>query len=173
MSVWFQIFLQLVNSFSYANIKTISTNYLKLIDGINFMDYFLLNYSEVFLYISPSQTAQNFLLHKIATICKQLTSKSHIKLVTKLNILLFQWRYYFCLSNSTKIFSLLDYLIYLKLRKWSFRRYSYWNTSYSTNKSFLCYHQLINDYVLSFSQETFISYQKSSLYFISLKSLLY
>nr|ARX95867.1 retron-type RNA-directed DNA polymerase [Thorea hispida] len=132
---WYEIFLQLINDSCSVRKKIVTTNIVKLLHGISFMDYFIYNYNNIYFYIAPSSIAQSFLLSKTSIIFIKLKGSSKIKLVITLQRLLNNWIKYFYLSNSIKIFFLLDYLIYLKLKRWSTRRHSTWKINQIRSKS--------------------------------------
>lgn len=136
LSTWCKIFVQLINTSFIMRKNTIVTNILTFTEGINFMDYFVCSYNNIYLHVAPSRVAQSFLLGKIATIFIKLKGSSEIQLLVQLTKLLNDWKNYFCFCNSNKIFCLLDYLVYLKFKRWNMRRHSIWHKQNSISQYF-------------------------------------
>lgn len=136
LSTWCQLFQQLAYYFHYMNKITLTMKILPMTQGINFMGYFLCCYHELFFHITPSQKAQSILLYKIKDTCQQFQGTSKISIIIALNTTLTKWRYYFWLSNSMKVFTVLDYLVHLKLRRWILRNHPNWNKIQIKNKYF-------------------------------------
>nr|BBI37252.1 putative group II intron reverse transcriptase/maturase protein [Palmaria palmata] len=89
-----------------------------------FHNYFLARGSNNKFYTSPSKDSQRLLLYQINIICTKFKGDSLFHLTNSLNITLKKWMAYFGSTNKQKIFTLLDYLIYLKLRSLISKRQS-------------------------------------------------
>lgn len=86
--------------------------------SFHFCDYFFLKQDRKYISVIPSQDSQILLLYQINIIFAKFKGDSLFNLINSLNVVLYKWIVYFKFTNQLKIFVLLDYLIYLKLRSW-------------------------------------------------------
>lgn len=107
-----------------------------LYQGINFLEYWVWFEKDRRLFINPSLKSQISLMSKISLTLKKYKGDSTINLIDALNNILTPWAEYFIDTKASKIFIFLDYLIYLKLRAWIFRRHPGWGRNRTKNKYF-------------------------------------
>lgn len=79
------------------------------------------------LSIRPSLYSQFCFLKKVSLIIRQLKSKSVFLLIIQLNKLFLFYSKLFFKASTQKVFSLLDYLIYLKLKAYLINMHSNWS----------------------------------------------
>jgi hypothetical protein len=121
------------------------------------MGYFLFcKYDSIVLGV-PSRDAQVFLLYQLDIIFSKLKGDSLIQLVHSLNIILSEWGTYFSVTKAQKVFALMDYLIFLKLRSWIFRRHPSWGRNKIQKKYFF---QLHNNLTYKASSSAWLLHSK-------------
>nr|YP_009297714.1 hypothetical protein Kuma_014 [Kumanoa americana]AOM67448.1 hypothetical protein Kuma_014 [Kumanoa americana] len=92
----------------------------------------------------PNKLFQFTLLLKIKEIVLMNKNSNSTSLTLTLNCLIESWVNYFQYSNSMKVFILIDYLIYLKLLSWIFRKHSNWGKNQIKRKYFVI---IINNFL--------------------------
>nr|YP_010471095.1 putative group II intron reverse transcriptase/maturase protein [Synarthrophyton patena]UVF62924.1 putative group II intron reverse transcriptase/maturase protein [Synarthrophyton patena] len=117
LKLWRQAFLDILIS---NGVKIQSENSLKAILSLQDIGYYcrVINlFSNPFhIAFNPSIYCQYILLKQIAILLKKSKSKVLFLLVVRLNMLLLSWSSLYHTQQVNKVFSLLDYIIYLKLK---------------------------------------------------------
>lgn len=121
---------------------------VNLQQGIFFKWYFICGTLH-YIIIRPSLYAQFLLLKDIFITIRMSKSKSILVLIITLNKLLLNWSSCFSYTETKKVFCLLDYLIYLKVKTEIHRRHSNWSFKklcfkYFFNCQYLFDHKLKN-----------------------------
>lgn len=119
---WQRDFFVLLFSNGVILKKKKSKKIVNLSEGFYFhlhFSYYLMNFV-----IKPSLYSQFCLLQQISLDIYKLRGVASFVLIIRLNILLLAWSRYFYSISARKIFSLLDYLVYLKVRSYVIGRYS-------------------------------------------------
>lgn len=135
LNLWLQVFLKTIN-LNYLKLKINYYTHIYSEDKFSFLGYYFLHKYNVLVTIGPSKDLQILLLKKIQYLFSKFKGNSATSLISSLNCLLIEWSKYFCVTKACKIFALIDYLIYLKLRSWVFRRHPGWGKTKIINKYF-------------------------------------
>jgi hypothetical protein len=144
LKFWFNLFLQLIYSNIGKNKKLLFKTTTKMYDSLDFCGYSILFDKNKIIYSLPSKLSQFILLSQIKQILNNLRGNSAISLIKSLNPLLENWASYFKSTNAFKIFTLIDYLIYLKLWVWICKNHTNW----PYQKIKIKYFQVINNYFI-------------------------
>lgn len=136
LTLWKEVFLQIMNSNKQnQEINTIKENYL--INSVNFLGYYFILQKSTLLSVEPCKDSQILLFRKINLLFLKLKSNSAFSLINSINNLLKEWSTYFTETRAKKVFVLVDYLIYLKIRAWILRNHPSWGRQKIMSKYFL------------------------------------
>lgn len=130
LNLWQQVFLDILLSNGVEIKKKRYMKKVSLLEGLSFNNDFMVVsvYSNlVYLTIKPSLYGQFILLKQISVIITKSKSKALFLLIVRLNMLLLSWSTLYRNQSARKIFSLLDYLIYLKLKSFIVNQHSNWS----------------------------------------------
>nr|YP_010728686.1 hypothetical protein P6G74_pgp120 [Phymatolithon calcareum]WEA76800.1 hypothetical protein [Phymatolithon calcareum] len=139
LNIWQQVFLDVLLSNGVEIKKKRSVRKISLLQGLNLKNNLMVVsiYSNpLYITIKPSLYYQFILLKKISSIIMKSKSKSLFLLIVRLNMLLLSWSTLHCNQQVRKIFSLLDYLIYLKLKSFIVNQHSNWSNQKIKSKYF-------------------------------------
>jgi len=136
LTLWKQVFLQIMQSNKQNQaINTIQKNYF--INNVNFLGYYFILQKSTLVSVEPCKDSQILLFRKINLLFLKLKSNSAVSLINSINHLLKEWSAYFTETRAKKVFALIDYLIYLKIRAWMFRNHPSWGRRKIMSKYFL------------------------------------
>lgn len=139
LNIWKQVFLDILLSHGIEIKKKIYTRKISLLQGLNLKNDFMVVsvYSNrLHFVIKPSLYYQFILLKHISSIIMKSKSKTLFLLIVRLNMLLLSWSILHRNQQVQKIFSLLDYLIYLKLKSYIVNQHSNWSNQKIRSKYF-------------------------------------
>nr|YP_010728961.1 hypothetical protein P6G75_pgp198 [Lithothamnion corallioides]WEA76997.1 hypothetical protein [Lithothamnion corallioides] len=127
LKLWLQVFLDILLS---NGVEIKEKKYIKkipLFQDIDLRTYLItINlWYPLKIIAKPSLYYQFILLKQVATIITK--SKSLFLLIIRLNMLLLSWSTLYRNRQISKLFSLLDYLIYLKIKSFIVNRHSNWS----------------------------------------------
>nr|AYR06251.1 hypothetical protein [Renouxia sp.] len=122
IKIWQQNFFVLLFSNGVILKNKKSKKIVNLSEGFYFHSHF--SYHLINLVVKPSLYSQFSLLQQISLNMHKFQGVASFILIIQLNMLLLIWSRYFYTISAKKIFSLLDYLIYLKVRSYIISRYS-------------------------------------------------
>ena len=125
LNLWMQKWLMLLTGNGVHSRCNLFRKIVSLKQGVFFKWHFI--YSTLnYITIRPSLYAQFLLLKNISITIRKSKSKPILVLIITLNKLLLNWSSYFSCTETKKVFCLLDYLIYLKIKTEICRRHSNW-----------------------------------------------
>ncbi len=130
LKLCFQLLSSIVDTKSIILSNTSSSS------NFSFIGYYFVVNNNTFIAVEPSKDLQILLLKKINLLFVEFQSNSSNSLIKSINYILQEWGKYFIGVQARKVFALLDYLIYLKLRKWICRKHSNWSSLKIFNKYF-------------------------------------
>ena len=136
LKLWKQVLSQIIKSNKVkkeGNIIKVSYLY----NSFNFLGYSFFVQKNKLVAVEPSKDSQILLFRKINLLFSKLKSNSTISLINSLNHLLKEWGSYFTETRAKKVFAIVDYLIYLKIRSWVFRNHPSWGRLKIMSKYFL------------------------------------
>jgi Group II intron, maturase-specific domain len=175
LTLWLQVFLR-VSSLNSLKKKSNYSAKIYTNHQFNFLGYHFDTKNEIFVCIMPSKDYQILLLNKIEFIFHKLKSDSVIRLINSLNYVLLVWGNYFAITKSYKTFALIDYLIYLKLRAWMFRKHPNWGRKRIIQKYFYHRYKKLSDRNVNirwgFSTKGVILDKPQRLFLYNLRSVL-
>lgn len=160
---WHQSLNSLLNYSRTKEINLSSNLPFNICKGINFAAYFLYYKKNVKILISPSLNAQMILIEQVDKIFYRSKGQSVEILISALNKILLQWGNYFVATNAYKIFTFIDYCIYLKLRSWIFRQHTNWGRKKIINKYFFSLDNIANNHLTFHSKWIFHTYIDNQL----------
>ena len=136
LELWEQVFDQTINlnKVNQAN-NIINARYSY--NTFNFLGYSFFLENNTLVAVEPGKDAQILLFRKINLLFLKLKSNSTISLINSLNHLLKEWGSYFIETRARKVFAVVDYLIYLKIRSWILRNHPSWGKLKIMSKYFL------------------------------------
>lgn len=148
LNLWMQKWMMLLTGNGVQNRCNLFRKIVSLQQGTFFKWHFICSTSH-YISIRPSLYAQFLLLKNISITIRMSKSKSILILIITLNKLLLNWSSYFSYTETKKVFCLLDYLIYLKVKTEIHRRHSNWSfkklcSKYFFNCQYLFNHKLKN-----------------------------
>jgi len=104
---------------SLSEEKTVITH---IDDGFDFLGFNVRKYNGKLL-IKPSRKGQKKLTEKLHEVVFSNKAAAQNKLIVKLNPILTGWGNYYRHVVSKKIFSKMDHILFLQLKRWAFRRH--------------------------------------------------
>lgn len=104
---------------SLSEEKTVITH---IDDGFDFLGFNVRKYNGKLL-IKPSRKGQKKLTEKLHEVVFSNKAAAQNKLIVKLNPVLTGWGNYYRHVVSKKIFSKMDHILFLQLKRWAFRRH--------------------------------------------------
>lgn len=125
LKLWQQVFFQIAKLDKY-NQESNNFKKIYLNNSVNFLGYYFIVQKNILVGVEPSKDSQILLFRKINLLFLKLKSNSAISLIHSLNHLLKEWGSYFIETKAKKVFVLVDYLIYLKIRSWMLRNHPNW-----------------------------------------------
>lgn len=137
VSLLYQAFNSLLYYVDVQQINSLKNSPFDFYKGIDFSVYCLFLKQNMIISSTPSLDAQSALINKINMIFYRHKSNSEVILIKYLNEILLYWGNYFISTNSSRIFALIDYFIYLKLRAWILRRHPTWGHNRIIQKYFV------------------------------------
>lgn len=143
LNLWMQKWLMLLNGNGVRRRCNLFRKIVSLQQGTFLKWHFICSTSN-YIIIKPSLYAQFLLLKNISITIRRSKSKSILALIITLNKLLLNWSGYFSYTETKKVFCLLDYLIYLKVKTEIYRRHSNWSFKKLYSKYFFNYQYLFN-----------------------------
>lgn len=128
LKYWQQAFIDLVisNGVKIKEIKSLEKNFLLYYIRTSYKLINLLAYSWN-ISLKPSLNCQYLLLRQLFILLKKSRSKALFLLIIRLNKLLLSWSMLYHAQGVYKLFSLLDYVIYLKLKLFIQKKHSSWS----------------------------------------------
>lgn len=136
LELWKQVFDQTIN-FNKGNQANNIINERYSYNNFNFLGYSFFLENNTLAAVEPGKDAQILLFRKINLLFLKLKSNSTISLINSLNHLLKEWGAYFIETRARKVFAVVDYLIYLKIRSWILRNHPSWGKLKIMSKYFL------------------------------------
>lgn len=103
-----------------SNTKTKVTS---IYDGFDFLGFNIRKYKDGKLLIMPSKASIKRFLKEIKTVIKKCIALPTDKIIHTLNSRLTGWVNYYRSFVSSKVFSMIDYQIYISLMKWACKRH--------------------------------------------------
>lgn len=163
LNLWMQKWLMLLTGNGIHNKCNLFRKIVGLQQGTFFKWHFICSTSN-YMTIRPSLYAQFLLLKNISITIRKSKSKSILVLIITLNKLLLNWSSYFSYTETKKVFCLLDYLIYLKIKTEIYRRHS--NCSFEKLYSkYFCNCQYLFNYKLK-NSKWILSEKVQNLYYM-------
>jgi len=143
VKLWQQVLCQIMQSDKQSEESNkIKENYVN--NSVNFLGYYFVVQKNVLVSVEPCKDSLILLFRKINLLFLKLKSNSAISLINSLNHLLKEWGLYFIETRAKKIFVLVDYLIYLKIRSWTLRKHPSWGRLKIMSKYFLVETKYLN-----------------------------
>ena len=103
-------------------------------DGFDFLGFNIRKFPNGFLMIKPSKKSQKkFAEVTHDTICNMKTTRQ-IEIIGKLNPKITGWANYYRHASSKVVFSKMDHIIYLQLKRWGIRRHPHKSLTWIRNK---------------------------------------
>jgi hypothetical protein len=135
--LWSTIFSQLVYCYTSHEVIIPCVKSKKFFMNSDFCGYSIRWNKHLRIMYFPNQLSQFTLLFKIKEIVLINKNSNSTNLTLMLNSLIEPWGNYFKYSHSIKVFILIDYLIYLKLLSWAFRKHPTWGKNQIKQKYFV------------------------------------
>lgn len=136
LNLWSRLLSQLMYYYTYNTKLLYLTKSMQQSNLIDFCNYSIILTENNIIWYFPNKLAQFNLLQQIKYTIINCRGNSAINLIDMLNSILADWVTYFKYTNQFKIFVLIDYLIYLKVWRWIYRKHPKWSKQKLKNKYF-------------------------------------
>jgi Group II intron, maturase-specific domain/N-terminal domain of reverse transcriptase len=136
LNLWSRLLSQLMYYYIYDTKLLYLTTSMQQSHLIDFCNYSIILTKNNIIWYFPNKLAQFNLLQQIKYTIINCRGNSATNLIDMLNSILTDWVTYFKYTNQFKIFVLIDYLIYLKVWRWIYRKHPKWSKQKLKNKYF-------------------------------------